>query len=66
VIHVLDEDSVEEALEISASVDAILLDSGNPNYCKGIGGTGGRITGNSAAGSGRGEVPGISGGGLNP
>jgi phosphoribosylanthranilate isomerase len=41
VIHVLDEDSVEEALEISASVDAILLDSGNPNLLvKELGGTG--------------------------
>lgn len=41
VIHVLDEKSVVEALEISESVDAILLDSGNPNlHIKELGGTG--------------------------
>ena len=41
VIHVLDENSVAEALEISESVDAILLDSGNPNLkIKELGGTG--------------------------
>lgn len=41
VIHVLDENSVTEALEISESVDAILLDSGNPNLnIKELGGTG--------------------------
>jgi phosphoribosylanthranilate isomerase len=41
VIHVLDEKSVEEALRISLEVDAILLDSGNPNLqVKELGGTG--------------------------
>jgi phosphoribosylanthranilate isomerase len=41
VIHVIDESSVEEALEISGMVDAILLDSGNPNLkVKELGGTG--------------------------
>jgi phosphoribosylanthranilate isomerase len=41
VIHVIDESSVEEALEISAMVDAILLDSGNPKLkVKELGGTG--------------------------
>lgn len=41
VIHVIDEQSVDEALEISEHVDAILLDSGNPNLrVKELGGTG--------------------------
>lgn len=41
VIHVLDEKSIEEAVEISNFVDAILLDSGNPNKnVKELGGTG--------------------------
>jgi phosphoribosylanthranilate isomerase len=41
VIHVIDEDSVNEAIRISESVDAILLDSGNPNLeVKELGGTG--------------------------
>ena len=41
VIHVLDESSIEEALELSESVDAVLLDSGNPNLeVKELGGTG--------------------------
>lgn len=41
VIHVLDENSVDEAIEISELVDAILLDSGNPNLAtKVLGGTG--------------------------
>jgi phosphoribosylanthranilate isomerase len=41
VIHVIDEKSVEEAINISESVDAILLDSGNPNLkIKELGGTG--------------------------
>lgn len=41
VIHVIDEQSVEEALEISEKVDALLLDSGNPNLAvKELGGTG--------------------------
>jgi len=41
VIHVINEASVEEAVSISQSVDAILLDSGNPNLAvKELGGTG--------------------------
>lgn len=41
VIHVIDEHSVDEAIEISEYVDAILLDSGNPNLpVKELGGTG--------------------------
>jgi phosphoribosylanthranilate isomerase len=41
VIHVLNERSVEEAVRLSESVDALLLDSGNPNLkIKELGGTG--------------------------
>lgn len=41
VIHVIDERSVQEAVELSQFVDAILLDSGNPNLqVKELGGTG--------------------------
>lgn len=41
VIHVLDDNSVEEAVNISSKVDFILLDSGNPNLAtKELGGTG--------------------------
>lgn len=41
VIHVIDENSIDEAVRISAEVDAILLDSGNPNLqIKELGGTG--------------------------
>ncbi|WP_138479225.1 phosphoribosylanthranilate isomerase [Dyadobacter bucti] len=41
VIHVIDENSKQEALEIARYVDAILLDSGNPNLSiKELGGTG--------------------------
>lgn len=41
VIHVLNEKQIDEALEIEAWVDAILLDSGNPNLkVKILGGTG--------------------------
>jgi len=41
VIHVIDEKSIKEAIEISKHVDAILLDSGNPNLTiKELGGTG--------------------------
>ena len=41
VIHVIDENSIEEAIEVSAHVDAILLDSGNPlKKIKELGGTG--------------------------
>jgi len=41
VIHVIDESSIEEAIHISEKVDALLLDSGNPNLkIKELGGTG--------------------------
>ncbi|MEM1269953.1 MAG: phosphoribosylanthranilate isomerase [Bacteroidota bacterium] len=41
VIHVLDETSVEEACSVAPHVDALLLDSGNPNLTvKQLGGTG--------------------------
>jgi phosphoribosylanthranilate isomerase len=41
VIHVIDENSVDEAIQISEKVDAILLDSGNPRLkIKELGGTG--------------------------
>jgi len=41
VIHVLDERSIDEALGIVEFVDAVLLDSGNPNLeVKELGGTG--------------------------
>lgn len=41
VIHVIDERTVEEAIEVAQHVDALLLDSGNPNLqIKELGGTG--------------------------
>src|SRR6056297_982741 len=41
VIHVINHQSIDEALKISEHVDAILLDSGNPNLTiKELGGTG--------------------------
>ena len=41
VIHVIDEKSVDEALSIAPHVDALLLDSGNPNLAvRELGGTG--------------------------
>lgn len=41
VIHVIDQNSVKEATEAARFVDAILLDSGNPNLAiKELGGTG--------------------------
>lgn len=41
VIHVLDDKSVAEAIGVSRYVDAVLLDSGNPNLeTKELGGTG--------------------------
>ena len=41
VIHVMDESSVDEALQIVPHVDALLLDSGNPKLdVKQLGGTG--------------------------
>ncbi|MEP7075522.1 MAG: phosphoribosylanthranilate isomerase [Acidobacteriota bacterium] len=43
VIHVIGEASVDEAAELAEHVDAILLDSGNPNLAvKELGGTGRR------------------------
>jgi phosphoribosylanthranilate isomerase len=40
VIHVIDENSIKEAIEISNYVDALLLDNGNPNLSvKELGGT---------------------------
>ncbi len=43
VIHVTGEESVDEAAELAEYVDAILLDSGNPNLAvKELGGTGRR------------------------
>ncbi len=41
VIHVIDESAIDEALEAEPHIDAILLDSGNPNLqVKVLGGTG--------------------------
>ncbi|MEP7319679.1 MAG: phosphoribosylanthranilate isomerase [Panacibacter sp.] len=41
VIHVVDDSSVKEALELAEEVDALLLDSGNPKLAiKELGGTG--------------------------
>lgn len=41
VVHVIDEASIEEALALASQVDALLLDSGNPNLTvKELGGTG--------------------------
>ena len=41
VIHVINEESIQEALEILKNVDGLLLDSGNPNLSiKELGGTG--------------------------
>lgn len=41
VVHVIDSKSVQEAIELSQFVDAILLDSGNPSLSiKELGGTG--------------------------
>ena len=41
VIHITDESSIDQAIEVSEHVDAILLDSGNPKLAiKELGGTG--------------------------
>ncbi len=41
VVHVLNDDSIQQALRIAPFVDALLLDSGNPNLLvKELGGTG--------------------------
>ena len=38
VIHVIDKESVDLAIKLSQDVDALLLDSGNPNLAvKGLG-----------------------------
>ena len=68
VIHVISEDSVDEALNISSRVDALLLDSGNPNLkVKVLGGTGRvhnwKLSRKIVAGS---EVPVFLAGGLKP
>lgn len=68
VIHVIDERSVDEALEISGMVDAILLDSGNPKLkVKELGGTGRvhnwKLSRQIRDGS---ECPVFLAGGLNP
>jgi len=43
VVHVLGEESIDEALRVASHVDAILLDSGNPRLAvKELGGTGRR------------------------
>ena len=40
-VHIINEKSVDEAIKVSKHVDAILLDSGNPNLeVKELGGTG--------------------------
>jgi phosphoribosylanthranilate isomerase len=68
VIHVIDEKSVDEAIEISGIVDAILLDSGNPNLkIKELGGTGRvhnwKLSRHIREGS---KCPVLLAGGLNP
>jgi phosphoribosylanthranilate isomerase len=41
VVHVIDERTIDEALQLADAVDALLLDSGNPNLAiKELGGTG--------------------------
>ena len=68
VLHVLNETSINEVIEVSKYVDAILLDSGNPNLqTKKLGGTG-RVHNWEIS---RGivekvEVPVFLAGGLNP
>jgi phosphoribosylanthranilate isomerase len=68
VIHVLDEKSIEESLNIQNYVDALLLDSGNPKLeVKELGGTGRthnwEISRNIV---GRVNIPVFLAGGLNP
>jgi phosphoribosylanthranilate isomerase len=68
VIHVLDSESVALAIKISGDVDAILLDSGNPNLkIKELGGTG-RVHNWKLSRQIRNlsECPVILAGGLNP
>ncbi len=68
VIHIMNQDSVKEALEISAEVDALLLDSGNPGLkIKELGGTGRIHDWNiSREIVERSRVPVFLAGGLNP
>ena len=41
VVHVVGEESIDEAIKIASQVDAVLLDSGNPDLeIKELGGTG--------------------------
>jgi phosphoribosylanthranilate isomerase len=68
VIHVLDEKSIEESLNVQNYVDALLLDSGNPKLeVKELGGTGRthnwEISRNIV---GRVNIPVFLAGGLNP
>ena len=68
VIHVTGQDSVEEAVELSEKVDALLLDSGNPSLAvKELGGTG-RVHDWSLSREvrDRASVPLYLAGGLNP
>jgi phosphoribosylanthranilate isomerase len=68
VIHVRDDDSIRLAVAVAASVDAILLDSGNPSLStKVLGGTG-RVHDWSVSRKIRDEVdvPVFLAGGLNP
>jgi phosphoribosylanthranilate isomerase len=68
VIHVIDESSVDEAIEISEIADGLLLDSGNPKLkVKELGGTGRKhdwkLSRKIVEGS---RVPVFLAGGLNP
>ena len=68
VIHVTGRESVEEAVELSSKVDALLLDSGNPSLAvKELGGTG-RVHDWSLSREirDRASVPVYLAGGLNP
>ncbi len=68
VVHVTGEESIEEAVEVSKKVDAILLDSGNQNLkVKELGGTGRVHDWNISAEIRRKiSVPMFLAGGLNP
>lgn len=68
VIHVIDHKSVELAIRLSDSVDALLLDSGNPNLkIKELGGTGRIHNWNlSRQIQGGSKCPVFLAGGLNP
>jgi phosphoribosylanthranilate isomerase len=68
VVHVVDEGAIEVALEVAERVDALLLDSGNPNLeRKELGGTGRTHDWSiSSAIEERSPVPVFLAGGLNP